>query len=212
MVIPENCYIFISGFIVLIYLIMIYLGYKRGFLYELLSVVYTLASILIAWFTSPVLASLFPIFDLNSLDEKYELLNKIYDFNSILNTIAYFLIVFLMLKLLYVFISLLVKSLNKVPVIGSLNKTLGGLFGIFHATLITLALSLLLSLPLFKNGAQVKEKTLFKYVNSASDEVFSYLVDLIADAKLKDGGETIDISSYRQEFKDWLISVIDKNE
>ena len=131
MAIPENCFIFISGFIVVIYVAMIYIGYKRGLLYELLSFLYTAASVVIAWFMSPVLASLYPFFDISVIDEKYQMLNKIYDFNGLLNTIAYFVIIFLLLKLLYIVISLLVRSLNKIPVIGSLNQLLGGISASF---------------------------------------------------------------------------------
>ncbi len=211
MVIPENCFIFVSGFIVVIYAAMIYMGYKKGLLYELISFLYTAASVLIAWFMSPVLASLFPFFDIGNIDEKYQMLNKIYDFNGLLNTIAYFVIIFLLLKLLYILISLLVKSLNKIPVIGSLNQLLGGIFGILHATIIVLALSLLLSLPIIKNGKQVREKTLFRYVGSISNEAFSYLIDLISDSGLKENIGDLDINAYREQFKEW-IQTLNKND
>jgi uncharacterized membrane protein required for colicin V production len=211
MVIPENCFIFVSGFIVVIYAAMIYMGYKKGLLYELISFLYTAASVLIAWFMSPVLASLFPFFDIGDIDEKYQMLNKIYDFNGLLNTIAYFVIIFLLLKLLYILISLLVKSLNKIPVIGSLNQLLGGIFGILHATIIVLALSLLLSLPIIKNGKQVREKTLFRYVGSISNEAFSYLIDLISDSGLKENIGDLDINAYREQFKEW-IQTLNKND
>ncbi len=211
MVIPENCFIFVSGFIVVIYAAMIYMGYKKGLLYELISFLYTAASVLIAWFMSPVLASLFPFFDIGDIDEKYQILNKIYDFNGLLNTIAYFVIIFLLLKLLYILISLLVKSLNKIPVIGSLNQLLGGIFGILHATIIVLALSLLLSLPIIKNGKQVREKTLFRYVGSISNEAFSYLIDLISDSGLKENIGDLDINAYREQFKEW-IQTLNKND
>ncbi len=211
MVIPENCFIFVSGFIVVIYAAMIYMGYKKGLLYELISFLYTAASVLIAWFMSPVLASLFPFFDIGDIDEKYQMLNKIYDFNGLLNTIAYFVIIFLLLKLLYILISLLVKSLNKIPVIGSLNQLLGGIFGILHATIIVLALSLLLSLPIIKNGKQVREKTLFRYVGSISNEALSYLIDLISDSGLKENIGDLDINAYREQFKEW-IQTLNKND
>lgn len=211
MVIPENCFIFVSVFIVIIYAAMIYMGYKKGLLYELISFLYTAASVLIAWFMSPVLASLFPFFDISDIDEKYQMLNKLYDFNALLNTIAYFVIIFLLLKLLYILISLLVKSLNKIPVIGSLNQLLGGIFGVLHATIIVLALSLLLSLPVIRNGKQVREKTLFRYVGSISNEAFSYLIDLISDSGLKENISDLDINAYREQFKEW-IQTLNKND
>ena len=162
MIIPENYFIYITGFIIAIYLVMIYIGYRKGFLYELVSLLYTAASLILAWFASPVLASLFPLFDISSLNEKYELIDHFFNLNNLLNTVAYFLIIFLVLKLLYVFVALLMKSLNKIPVLGKLNQILGACSGVINATLIALALSMLLSLPLISNGREVREKTILK--------------------------------------------------
>ncbi|MBQ5552906.1 MAG: CvpA family protein, partial [Erysipelotrichaceae bacterium] len=113
MVIPESFFIGISIFIVAIYLLMIYLGYKRGLLYELVSLLYTALALFIAWFAAPVLASLFQLFDISKVSDKYAFLNKVLNLNSLLNTAAYFLIIFLIMRLLYLFISLLVKGFNK---------------------------------------------------------------------------------------------------
>ena len=115
MVIPESFFIGISFFIVAIYLLMIYLGYKRGLLYELVSLLYTALALFIAWFAAPVLASLLQLFDISKVSDKYALLNKVLNLNSLLNTAAYFLIIFLIMRLLYLFISLLVKGFNKIP-------------------------------------------------------------------------------------------------
>ena len=212
MVIPENYYIYISVFIGLIYLAMIYFGYKRGFLYELVSLIYTALSLAVAWFASPVFATLFPLIDLSKLNSEYDLLDKAFNLNKLLNTVAYFLIIFLLMKLLYVFISLIVKSLNKIPVLGSVNKALGACFGVLNATVIALALSMLLSLPLFKNGNEVREKTILKYITGVSDDALSYIVSLLSDSNIKQGVDGIDIDSYRQDFKEWLISVSKADE
>jgi len=206
MAIPDNVFPYINIAIVAIYLLMIYLGYKRGFLFELLTILYTLASLLVSWFSAPVFASLFPLFDLGKVDDKYEILSKIYDINGLLNSIAYFLIIFLILKLVYSLLSLLVKSLNKIPVIGGFNQLLGGIFGVFNGTIIVLVLSLLLSLPVVSNGKAVKEKTFLKYIDTYSDEALSYIVDLYSDSSLKDGIDGMDVDEYRQEFKEWLLS------
>ncbi|MBR4470747.1 MAG: CvpA family protein [Erysipelotrichaceae bacterium] len=212
MVIPENYYIYISVFIGLIYLVMIYFGYKRGFLYELVSLVYTALSLALAWFASPVFASLFPLFDISKLNGQYELLDKAFNLNKLLNTVAYFLIIFLLMKLLYVFISLVVKFLNKIPVLGSVNKALGACFGVLNATVIALALSMLLSLPLFSNGKEVREKTILKYITGVSDDALSYIVSLLSDSNIKQDVDGIDIDSYREDFKEWLIHVSNANE
>ena len=212
MIIPENYFIYITGFIVAIYLVMIYIGYRKGFLYELVSLLYTAASLILAWFASPVLASLFPLFDISSLNEKYELIDHFFNLNNLLNTVAYFLIIFLVLKLLYVFVALLMKSLNKIPVLVKLNQILGACSGVINATLIALALSMLMSLPLISNGREVREKTILKYINGVSDQALDFIVEKLSDANIKKDAEGIDIDSYREEFRKWLITVSGRNE
>ena len=155
---------------------------------------------------------MFQLFDISKVSDKYALLNKVLNLNSLLNTAAYFLIIFLIMRLLYLFISLLVKGFNKIPVIGGINRIFGALLGVVNGTLIVLALSMLLSTPLIKNGKAIKENTLLKYVSYYSDQAFEYIVEKIYDSNAEFDGEGIDIDSYRQEFKEWLISIKEKDD
>ena len=207
MVIPQGSFIYISVFIIAIYLIMMIVGYMRGLLYELIGLFFTVLAVGAAWFSSPVLANLFPIIDLENYSEETKLLSKLFDLNQLINTIAYFLIVFLLLKLLYFFVSLLLKSLNKVPVIGTLNRFLGSVFGMLNATIIVLCLSMLLSLPIISNGKEVRENTVLKYISRFSSETFNMVADWVLDSNLKEKTEDFDIDLYREEFREWLMKV-----
>lgn len=207
MTIPESAFIYISIFIVGIYIAMIIIGYNKGFLYEIVNLAYTAIALAVSWFVSPVFAKLFPLIDLDKVSSETKLINNLFNLNELINTIAYFVIIFLLLKILYIFISLLVKSLNKIPVIGGFNKILGGVFGIINATIITLFISILLSLPLFKNGNQVKENTILKYINNTSEEVLTYIAEKVGESNLENNSEEFDIDQYREEFKKWLVSL-----
>ena len=207
MVIPQNYFIYISVFIGIIYLAMMYIGYKHGLLYELVALLYTALTVALAWFASPVLADLFPLFDITKLNEEYKLLNQVFDLNRMLNTVSFFLILFLILKLFYVILSLFLKTLNKIPVLGKLNQILGGVMGTVNATLIVLALSMLLSTPVVKNGNDVREKTILKHIRSFSDQALTYIVDRISDSNIKENKDEFDIKAYREDFREWLIKV-----
>ena len=207
MVIPENCFIFISIFIVAIYIVMMIIGYSKGFLYEFVNLLYTVASLALSYFASPVFANLFPIVDVGKIDEKYKALDTLLNLNKTINTVAYFLIIFLLLKLLYIFISLLLKSMNKIPVIGKFNQFLGAIFGFINATLIVLAISMLLSLPVIKNGQQVKDNTILRYINHYSDEALAFVIEKLSTTSLKEDINDFDIDAYREEFKEWIISL-----
>lgn len=205
MLIPESYFIYISIFVIALYIVLMIIGYNKGFLFELVNMLYTILSIFIAWVVSPVLAKKFPLISIEKIDSQYSLLNTFFNLDNLLNNIAYFIITFLILKILYIFISLLTKSMNKIPVLGKLNKILGMFTGIFNATLITMALSMLLTLPLFKNGKDVREKTILKYVNKYSDQAISYIVDKITLNNID--GDILDVESYREEFLKWLDSL-----
>lgn len=186
---------------------MMIIGYSKGFLYELVNLLYTVASLALSYFASPVFANLFPIVDVGKIDEKYKALDTLLNLNKTINTVAYFLIIFLLLKLLYIFISLLLKSMNKIPVIGKFNQFLGAIFGFVNATLIVLAISMLLSLPVIKNGQQVKDNTILRYINHYSDEALAFVIEKLSTTSLKEDINDFDIDAYREEFKEWIISL-----
>ena len=205
MLIPENYFPYISIFIIALYLILMIIGYNKGFLFELVNMLYTILSLFISWVVSPVLAKMFPIISIEKIDSQYQLLNTLFNLDNILNNIAYFIITFLVLKVIYIFISFLTKSLNKIPVLGKANKILGLFTGFINATLITLALSMLLTLPLFKNGKDVREKTILKYIDNYSNQAISFVVEKIVLNNLGDNG--FDVSAYREELFNWLNSL-----
>lgn len=208
--IPENYFIYINIAIVAIYLTFIIVGLTKGLVYEIASIFYTLFSFAISWFAAPVLASSYPIVNLEKISEEFSLLTKFINANSIIDTLIYFVIVFLILKLLYIVLSLLLKSFNKVPVLGGINRLLGGVFGLVNGTLVILVLSILLTLPIFKNGQEVRENTFFKYVNNISVKVNDYIIENI-DLKKYQTDSSIDIEQYREQLKEWL-SNLNKDE
>lgn len=204
--ISSDYFMYINIFIGLVYLLFIIIGYSKGFLFELISLLYSLISGLVSWFLAPILANLYPIFDINNLNKETEILNKFVDLSAMINTLIYFVIVFLVLKLLYVFIAFILKGMNKVPVIGKFNQILGIFAGIFNATIITLALSMLLTLPVFKNGDEIKNGTVFKYVSEYSDKLLTYIVDNVDLDNVKKQFDNLDIDNARLEFKNWIES------
>lgn len=203
--VSSEYFIYIDIAIALIYIALIIIGYKKGFLYELVSLVYTGVSIVIAWFLSPVLASLYPIINYqDNVVESMQLINKLVDLNPILNTIIYFVIIFLVLKVFYFILALLIKGINKIPVIGKFNQILGIFAGILNATIIVLALSMLLSLPAIDNGNEIKNGTVFKYIDIYSKNIMSYVVENVDLNNIKQQFTNFDVDNARDAFKQWL--------
>lgn len=206
MIISEKYFIYINILIGIIYLLFIIVGYIKGLLYEIVSLIYTGFSILVAWFAAPVLASLYPLIKLEEINKEAGLINKFVNVDSIADFLIYFVIIFLALKLVYVLVSLIVKAFNKVPVLGKINKLLGGLFGIINATLVTLAISLLLNLPIFKNGNEIREKTYLKHISEVTSKINNTIIENI---NLEDYivDSSFDVEGARQVLKTWLESL-----
>ena len=204
MVIPQNYFIFISIFIVAIYIAIMIIGYNKGFLYELVNFAYTGLSLLLSWLASPVFAKKFPLITLSKLSTEAALLNKLFNLDEIINNVAYFIIIFLLLKLIYVILSIIVKAFNKIPVIGNFNQILGAVAGFFNATIITVFISLLLSLPLFANGKEIKEKTILKYVNNFSSDIFDYITKKLITNNVDQSIHSFDADNYRKQLQEFL--------
>ena len=204
MEIPSNLYIYIDLFIALIFVVFIIIGYKKGFLLSLLSLFYSFLAVIASWFLSPVFAKMYPLVKLENLDEKAQILAKLVDINNILNNAIYFVLIFLVLKLFYFVLGLILKKMNKIPVIGKFNQILGAICGILNAIIVTIVLSLLFTLPIIKNGKSVINGTVFKYVNKCSEKIIGVAIDNIDFEQLKSQIQGIDIEQARESVKDWL--------
>ena len=198
MIIPQNIFIYINIAVFLIYLIFAVVSYKNGFLLQALSLVYTVISLFVAWFTAPILAARIPLV---KLEETYDA----FDLSPLINSLIYCIIVFLLMRLIYLFIAPLFKSLSKVPVLGILNRLAGLLLGLINATIVIMLLSMLLNTPFIKNGKEVKEATVFKY----TDKLTAYAVDLTVNRlnldAIKETVDGFDVDVAREKFTTWLI-------
>ena len=203
--IPEAYFMYLNVIIALIYLAFIIIGYCKGFIYGVISVIYTGLALFISWLLSPVLSNLYPIVNMESESLEAQLLNKFIDTNQIINNVLYFVIIYLVLKVLYIIISLIVKAFNKVPVLGTFNKILGGILGFVNATIVALLISVVLTLPVFKNGNEARDASVLKYIKSTSDKVVSYIIDNM-DIKFDASLDKFDADEVRLEIKEWILN------
>lgn len=206
MSIPNSYFNYISIGICLIFIALVIFGYIKGFLYELVSVFFTAIAVIFSWFVAPILANLYPIINLETLYPEYSLFMNFVNLDAILNSFAYFLIVFLVLKVFYFVFALLLKGMNKIPVLGKVNKILGAIVGCFNGLLICLVLSMLLTLPIFKNGNEVRNGTVLKYTNKLNSDVLSFIAKNVDLENIKNQFENFDVDNAREELQNWLDS------
>lgn len=204
MQIPNTFILFINIFIVLIYAAMIYSGYKKGFLYELISVLYNLIALAISWLLCPVLAAEFPVISMEKLSGELAIIAHFVDIGPLVNSLIYFVLIFLLLRVLYLIISLIAKSVNDLPVVGFINSVCGAFVGLINATIIVTVLSLLLALPVFTNGKEIRNKTLFSYIETYSDKALDFVTDNMDLSGFKDKYEGFDVEAFRANIKEWI--------
>lgn len=204
MSIPNSYFLYIDILIVLIYLIFLFIGYKKGFLFELVSLVYTALTTFISWLLAPVLAVSYPIILFSEMNAETELISKLVNLDAVSNTVIYFVILFLIFKLLYLFVAFILKGMNKLPVIGKFNKVLGCLFGIINATIVTIMLSMLLQLPIIENSNEVINNTIFRFINEYSNNAIHFIVENVDLSSVKSKIDNFDVESARDDFKTWL--------
>lgn len=196
--ISSDYFLYINIILVLIYIIFAIIGYKNGLMVQIIDLIFNFLAIFAAYFISPILASHFPLV---TMEEIYTKLN----INRIIDTLIYCVIVYVILRIFYIFIKPVFKSVSKVPFIGFLNKVGGFLLGIVNATFIMLALGLLLTTPLFSNGIEVKKGTFLKYTDKLCEKAIDISVKYINFDSFKETIDDFDIDSAREEFNKWLI-------
>lgn len=194
MVISSAYFTYLNLALIILYLAFIVIGYKNGLILQIVDLVYNILALFIGYFLAPILASHFPIV---KLDEVYMALKL----NVLMDTLIYMIIVFILLKLLYLIIKPLFGFVSKIPLIGFVNDIGGALMGIVNATIVVLLFCMLLNTPLFKNGNEVKEKTYLKTINGLSYKALEFSMNHF---KFENEFKDFDINKTRMAFDKWL--------
>ena len=194
MVISSAYFTYLNLALIILYLAFVVIGYKNGLILQIVDLVYNILALFIGYFLAPILASHFPIV---KLDEVYMALKL----NILMDTLIYMIIVFILLKLLYLIIKPLFGFVSKSPLIGFVNDIGGALMGVVNATIVVLLFCMLLNTPLFKNGNEVKEKTYLKTINGLSYKALEYSMDHF---KFENEFKDFDIDKTRMAFDKWL--------
>lgn len=198
MQISNEYFLYINIVLVLIYIIFAIIGFKNGLMLQMIDLVFNILAIFAAYFVSPILAAYFPLV---KMEEIYTKLN----INVLIDTLIYCVLVYIVLRILYIFIKPVFKSVSNIPLLGFFNKVGGFLFGLINATFIMLALGLLLTTPLFSNGIEIKKGTFLKYTDTLCEKALDVSMKYINFDSIKDSIKDFDIDSAREEFNKWLI-------
>ena len=173
--IPETWIQGINIAILVLYVIFLIRGAMKGVLLQILTTFGTFGAFLGAWrycSLAQAYMNLWPL-EWNPLTGNAMFGKAAYVY---LNEMAWFFLLFIIIRLVFLVIEKLAEGLSSLPVVKEISGLLGGVLGVITATVWMLLFSTLLHTPLFENGAAIFEKTLLKPI-SAGVSYISEAVD-----------------------------------
>ena len=184
----ENWAIYFSAFVVIFFILKAAQGYNTGILRRLIGLVGSIISYWIAWILCGVFAKYINIISVKSLGlsgTPFEAVAKTY-----VNQIAWFILLFLVLRILFFMVDRIAKGVHKVPGLHAVSALLGAAFGVLEAFVWMVVITVLLHTPLFKNGSYIVENSLIKQVNQVTEMVAKdYLGPLFSSEGFSKMGE-----------------------
>ena len=201
----ENWAIYFSAFVVIFFVLKAAQGYNTGILRRLIGLVGSIISYWIAWILCGVFAKYINIISVKSFGlsgTPFEAVAKTY-----VNQIAWFILLFLVLRILFFMVDRIAKGVHKVPGLHAVSALLGAAFGVLEAFVWMVVITVLLHTPLFKNGSYIVENSLIKQVNQVTEMVAKdYLGPLFSSEGFsKIGEDTKSLTDLqRNAVENWL--------
>ena len=207
MEIENNTMMLINIGIILFMILLVWSGYRHGFLMKLVSILGFVVVGIAAWWLSEPIAKLLAIFPRDSIPLKGTIIESFLYEN--MNRLMIFVILFIVLNLAILLLKPILKVISDIPVVSLVNKIAGAILGGIQGILILFLVTLVLRLPMISNGAGIVKNSLLRYSEPAVDLMMFYakepltqisvLFDMMNEKEALTKQEVEDIRS-------WLVS------
>lgn len=173
MVISENIFPLINVGVVLFLAICIFLGYKKGVVWQLLKLLGLLASCFLAWILAPGLSEIIFLYP-----KKYapfagtSVGDMVY---NKLNYVIWFIVILLLCTLILWIISPMFKAITEIPVLKQINSILGAILGLLQSFGILVVITYVMNSAIISNGKNVVNSTFLKYVDISTKTVMTII-------------------------------------
>lgn len=199
---PDSMIVYLNGVFIIWFLLTLARGYRRGLLLMIVDIVGTFVALFAAWVFAPVFVRIYQFVKpvgagLVSIDQLI---------TQQINRLIWFFILFIIAKILLLFVTPLASAISKIPLVKQVNSAVGGVFSIAHFALQMLLLIYFLSFPIIKNGQDIIDNTWLASYSRISEPVLDKFEDsytkneaiqnLINHRSLSDKQE--------EELADWL--------
>lgn len=212
MTFPIEYIPYVNTIILAVIIVLMIVGFVRGFMMSLIDLLGTFVILLVAYFVSPLLASTFTIAPHISFDVGVEALNVI--IIDRINQLFWFVIVFVVGSLIILFMKPVVKVVGQLPVIKQVNSILGLVLGLIKGYIIALIAIFVLSTPLINNGRIVIDNTWLGSIEKSSGIVLQLLENPIEINEALQNVMNGNIISEEDmaALEEWLLSTISDAE
>ena len=142
---------YINIAVVILFVIFMVRGAKRGVLMQVLSAFGTVVSFLAAWRYCTFASGYYNLWpkSIVPMNEIPGVGDTVY---SRLNNLIWFIALFIVIRLLFIILEKLCSGLSGLPVLKEISGLLGGILGIVSATIWIMVICVVLNMPFFKNG------------------------------------------------------------
>lgn len=175
MEISTSLFMWINPLIIGLGLLFLYFGYKQGFLLQLYQLLSMFVSLFLAWLLSAPFANLFTLYQVDLGDLSGSPVEAA--LNRQINTVLWFIIIFIVVSILIALFRPIVKAIGKLPIISTVNGFFGLVFGFVRYWIWMLILLLILSFPLISNGNDVVEQTWLRYIKEANGVILQMVME-----------------------------------
>jgi uncharacterized membrane protein required for colicin V production len=158
--------VYINIAVAALYVIFMIRGAKRGVLMQVLSAFGTIVSFLAAWRYCTFASGYYNLWPKNvvPMSDIPGVGDSVY---SRLNELLWFIVLFFVIRLLFIILEKLCSGLSGLPVLKEISGLLGGILGIVTATVWVMVICVVLNMPFFKNGRQVAEQSMIGTITNA---------------------------------------------
>ncbi|MBQ8068198.1 MAG: CvpA family protein [Solobacterium sp.] len=165
---------YINIAVVILFVIFMVRGAKRGVLMQVLSAFGTVVSFLAAWRYCTFASGYYNLWpkSIVPMNEIPGVGDTVY---SRLNNLIWFIVLFIVIRLVFIILEKLCSGLSGLPVLKEISGLLGGILGIVSATIWIMVICVVLNMPFFKNGKWVTDHSLIGTItNTVSKTVTEF--------------------------------------
>lgn len=168
---PTDLIPYTNYIILALVALQVFMGYRKGLVYQVFNLLGVLAAILVSWYFSPVLAAKYKVYpeafapftgtDLGSI------------FYTRINTLCWYALLFVIVMLLLLLLKPLMKSLTNLPILKIVNHLTGAVFSLIPALVVWVLVAYFFGTPLIVNGQKVLDSTVLGPIHNATQNVIT---------------------------------------